>query len=71
MVCPIIHAAFRNLCCAIGIGAGAPRPARIHDLRHSLAVNTLLGWYRAGEDVEATLPTLSTTTTARAPAICG
>lgn len=34
-----------------------PRP---HDLRHSFAVRTLLGWYRAGADVEASLPLLST-----------
>lgn len=33
---------------------------RLHDLRHSFAVNTLLRWYRAGEDVERLLPTLST-----------
>jgi len=60
MVYPTIHTVFRNLCCTTGIGASAPRPARIHDLRHSFAVNTLLGWYRAGQDVEAKLPTLST-----------
>ena len=34
-----------------------PRP---HDLRHSFAVRTLLGWYRDGVDVEAHLPLLST-----------
>ncbi|MGI8311802.1 tyrosine-type recombinase/integrase [Saccharopolyspora hattusasensis] len=42
----------------------APRPGncrpRIHDLRHSFAVSTLLDWYRRGEDVAALLPTLST-----------
>jgi integrase len=31
-----------------------------HDLRHTFAVNTLLGWYRAGDDVAAKLPLLST-----------
>lgn len=36
------------------------RGPRLHDLRHSFAVNTLLRWYRAGEDVERLLPTLST-----------
>ena len=35
-----------------------PRP-RIHDLRHSFAVQTLLGWHRAGIDVGAQLPLLS------------
>jgi integrase len=33
---------------------------RMHDLRHSFTVRTLLGWYRAGEDVGALLPRLST-----------
>lgn len=33
---------------------------RLHDLRHSFAVNTILSWYRAGEDVERLLPTLTT-----------
>lgn len=34
-----------------------PRP---HDLRHSFAVRTLIGWYQDGEHVEARLPQLST-----------
>ena len=33
---------------------------RLHDLRHSFAVNTLLGWYRDGVDVQQRLPLLST-----------
>lgn len=60
MVYPTIHAVFRNLCDSAGIGADAPSPPRIHDLRHTFAVRTLLGWYRAGEDVDARLPVLST-----------
>jgi integrase len=39
--------------------SGTCRP-RIHDLRHTFAVRTLLHWYRAGLDVEALLPRLST-----------
>lgn len=39
--------------------AGARRP-RLHDLRHSFAVNTLRAWHEAGLDVEARLPLLST-----------
>jgi integrase/recombinase XerD len=31
-----------------------------HDLRHSFAVKTLLGWYRDGGDVAARMPLLST-----------
>jgi integrase len=37
----------------------SPGP-RLHDLRHSFAVNTIVRWYRAGEDVERLLPTLTT-----------
>jgi integrase len=51
---------FRRLRDRAGIGAGADRPPRIHDLRHTFAVRALLGWYQAGEDVEARLPVLST-----------
>jgi integrase/recombinase XerD len=50
---------FRRLRDHTGIGAGADHPPRIHDLRHTFAVATLLGWYRAGDDVEARLPILS------------
>jgi integrase/recombinase XerD len=60
MVYQTIHAVFRNLCDSAGIGADAISPPRIHDLRHTFAVRTLLGWYRAGEDVDARLPVLST-----------
>jgi integrase len=60
MVYPTIQAVFRNLCDGAGIGTDAPSPPRIHDLRHTFAVRTLRGWYRAGEDVDARLPVLST-----------
>lgn len=40
-------------------GPGRRRP-RMHDLRHSLACQTLIGWYRDGLDVQARLPLLST-----------
>lgn len=33
---------------------------RIHDFRHSFAVNALLRWYRSGADVGAMLPLLAT-----------
>ena len=33
---------------------------RMHDLRHTFAVQTLLAWYRSGADVERNLPILST-----------
>jgi integrase len=38
----------------------APCRPRLHDLRHSFAVRTLLSWYRAGVNVEVRLPLLST-----------
>jgi integrase/recombinase XerD len=53
-------ATFRAAVRASGIGAGSPSRPRIHDLRHAFAVRTLLGWYRAGLDVEALLPRLAT-----------
>lgn len=36
------------------------RLPRVHDLRHTYAVHALLRWYRAGVDVQAKLPALST-----------
>jgi integrase len=33
---------------------------RLHDFRHRFAVQTLLHWYRQGEDVQQRLPQLST-----------
>ena len=50
---------FRRLRDHAAVGAGADRPPRIHDLRHTFAVRTLVKWYQAGEDVEARLPILS------------
>lgn len=50
---------FRRLCDTAGIGADSATRPLIHGLRHSFAVHTLMAWYRAGEDVEARLPTLS------------
>lgn len=39
---------------------GHGRPPRLHDLRHSFVVGTMLAWYRDGGDVQARLPLLST-----------
>jgi len=52
---------FHRLAGRAGLTArsGSCRP-RMHDLRHSFAVSTLLGWYRDGADVAAQLPQLST-----------
>ena len=56
-----VHRTFRRLTHQAGLAARSAtcRP-RIHDLRHSFAVQTLLDWYRDGEDVQALLPRLST-----------
>lgn len=43
--------------CSIHTTAG--RPPRIHDFRHSFAVNALIRWYRAGCDVQTKLPFLA------------
>lgn len=36
------------------------RRPRLHDLRHTFAIKTLVRWYREGLDVQARLPSLST-----------
>jgi integrase/recombinase XerD len=53
--------AFRKILSALGIG-GIPGqgPPRLHDMRHSFAVQRLLRWYREGLDVQARLPLLAT-----------
>lgn len=56
----VVSTTFRQLVDTAGIGAGAPAAPRLHDLRHTFAVRTLLGWYRADEDVQAKIPSLST-----------
>lgn len=54
-----VHETFLQLVYAAGLGERVPRRPRIHDLRHTFAVRTVLAWHRAGEDVEAKLPMLS------------
>jgi integrase len=51
---------FWRLLKAVGIRKPDGRLPRVHDLRHSFAVNALLRWYREGADVQAKLPLLST-----------
>jgi integrase len=45
--------------CAIS-HAGRGKGPRLHDLRHTMAVHTLLRWYRDGADLDAKLPVLAT-----------
>jgi integrase len=56
----VVSQTFRGVIDDSGIGSDAPRRPRPHDLRHTFAVRTLLGWYRSGADVQAKIPALST-----------
>jgi integrase/recombinase XerD len=52
---------FAKLIGQIGLeGAGERVRPRPHDLRHTMAVRTLLDWHRSGEDVDRRMPQLST-----------
>jgi integrase/recombinase XerD len=56
-----IQHTFTVLIAAAGIQAPPGRRApRLHDLRHTFTVATMLDWYRDGENVQARLPLLST-----------
>jgi len=55
-----VHNTFTRLLKRSGVGEGACRHPRIHDLRHTFAFKTLLDWYRQGLDVDAWMPRLST-----------
>jgi integrase/recombinase XerD len=50
---------FVELTTALGLRTASVQP-RMHDLRHSFAVQTLLDWYRAGIDVNGQMMVLST-----------
>lgn len=57
------HALGRNwisICASLNVLTSKGRPPRLHDLRHSFAVNVLMRWYRNNDDVQAKLPLLST-----------
>ena len=54
------HTFARLLTAARIAPAPSRRRQRIHDLRHSFSVATLLDWYRAGVDVQARIPLLAT-----------
>src|SRR5215510_14569669 len=56
-----VHRTFYLLSRQIGLrDPDSSSGPRLHDFRHRFAVETLLRWYRAGEDVERRLPVLST-----------
>jgi integrase len=56
-----VRRTFYRISRQIGIrGASASYGPRLHDFRHRFAVETLLRWYRSGDDVRRRLPILST-----------
>jgi integrase len=55
-----IHRTFFALSRQIGLrGPSDSRGPRLHDMRHRFATNTLVQWYRSGQDPERRLPLLS------------
>ncbi len=54
---PVVGSTFKTLCRRAGLVAPLPR---LHDLRHSFAVLTVVRWYRDDRDINALLPALST-----------
>jgi integrase len=50
----------RRLLRAAQIATQTGRLPRVHDFRHTFAVQALLRWYGAGADVHAKLPLLAT-----------
>lgn len=51
--------AFRSITTAMGVRNATVHP-RIHDLRHSFAVRTLMAWQQSGVSIDAHIATLST-----------
>lgn len=52
--------AFRHIVAAAGLSRRSPKARPVlMSLRHSFAVNTLIGWYRTGMNVDAHLPLLA------------
>jgi integrase/recombinase XerD len=56
-----VHRTFYDLSRQTGLRGPADHTGpRLHDFRHRFAVNTLIQWYRASEDIERRMPVLST-----------
>lgn len=57
----VVHKTFDLLCREVGLrGQKQERVPRIHDFRHRMAVQSLVRWYRSGDDPERRLPALAT-----------
>ncbi len=54
-----INKTFVQLTTELGLRTPTTRP-RIHDLRHSFAVRTLIAWHRSGMNTDSRMPILST-----------
>jgi integrase len=54
-----LNAIWQHLCLSVGVVDARGRPPRLHDLRHSFAVNALERWYAQGENAQARLPHLA------------
>jgi len=50
---------FTELTSTLGLRTASVQP-RIHDLRHSFAVRTLIDWHRCGADINSKMPVLLT-----------
>jgi integrase/recombinase XerD len=53
-----VRHAFIEVTTAIGLRTATLKP-RVHDLRHSFAVRTLINWHRSGVDIESRIAILS------------
>ena len=60
LIYPTVSQEFVRLRGAAGVGSCSPIVPRIHGLRHTFAVRTLVDWYRDGVDVHTRVPWLST-----------
>jgi integrase len=56
---PGLQHAIGHLFEAAEVRDGQGRRPRVHDLRHSFAVQALIRWYRSGADVQSCLPKLA------------
>jgi integrase len=68
LIYPCVHPVFRALVDTAGVGLDAPHRPRLHELRHTFAVRTLLHWYRTEDNIQARIPSLSTYMGHREPA---
>jgi integrase len=54
-----VRTAFIRSTTELGLRTAEVRP-RVHDLRHSFTIRTLINWLRAGADIDVLMPALAT-----------